>query len=141
MVSQAKYGCCTKSNPSTRPLWDSCDCGTVLLSADWSSFSQSEDILSSVSLILEELLIRTYNLCLLGVGNVNRTLLRLLCSREQELQERYGIAWKITGVASRRLGWIANGEGLPTLPAADGAAFEDNGSKLNGVREWLRAAE
>ncbi len=97
MVSQAKYGCCTKSNPSTRPLWDSCDCGTVLLSADWSSFSQSEDILSSVSLILEELLIRTYNLCLLGVGNVNRTLLRLLCSREQELQERYGIAWKITG--------------------------------------------
>src|SRR5216683_7058934 len=45
MVSQAKYGCCTKSNPSTRPLWDSCDCGTVLLSADWSSFSQPEDIL------------------------------------------------------------------------------------------------
>ena len=96
---------------------------------------------SFVSLILEELLIRTYKLCLLGVGNVNRTLLRLLRSREQELREQYGIAWKITGVASRRLGWIANGEGLPTLPAADGSAFEDNGSKLNGVREWLRAAE
>jgi homoserine dehydrogenase len=80
-------------------------------------------------------------LCLLGVGNVNRTLVRLLCSREQELRERYGIAWKITGVASRRLGWIANPEGVPAPPVSDGSALDEHSSKLKDVREWLRAAK
>ena len=53
-----------------------------------------------------------YNLCLLGFGNVNRTLVRLLDDREQELRDRYGISFRITGIATRRLGWIADPEGL-----------------------------
>ena len=56
--------------------------------------------------------IQTYNLCFLGFGNVNRTLMQLLCDREQELRERYGIVWRVTGVASRRLGWIADADGM-----------------------------
>ena len=56
--------------------------------------------------------IHTYKLCLLGFGNVNRTLVRLLLDREQELRERHGISFRITGVASRRLGWIADADGL-----------------------------
>jgi len=51
---------------------------------------------------------RVHNLCLLGFGNVNRTLVQLLHDREQELRDKYGIAWRITGVATRRLGWIAS---------------------------------
>jgi homoserine dehydrogenase len=55
---------------------------------------------------------RTYNLCVLGFGNVNRTLVRLLEARAQELREKYGITFRITGIASRRLGWIADPHGL-----------------------------
>jgi len=57
------------------------------------------------------------NLCFLGFGNVNRTLVRLLEDRRQELQDRYGIAFRITGIASRRLGWIADANGLETNSA------------------------
>jgi homoserine dehydrogenase len=56
-------------------------------------------------------IIRTYNLCLLGFGNVNRTLLRLLQKKDRELRQR-GIAWRITGVATRKMGWIADPNGL-----------------------------
>ncbi|HTT22493.1 MAG TPA: hypothetical protein VMG82_26435 [Candidatus Sulfotelmatobacter sp.] len=56
--------------------------------------------------------IRTYNLCFLGFGNVNRTLVRLLEDRAEELRERYSINFRITGIASRRLGWIADRNGL-----------------------------
>jgi homoserine dehydrogenase len=59
---------------------------------------------------------------------VNRTLVGLLEDRTQELQESYGISWRITGVASRRLGWIANAEGLE--PAAVLALNSDLTSSL-----------
>ena len=61
---------------------------------------------------LREDSIRTHNLCFLGFGNVNRTLVRLLEDRAPELRDRYGIAFRITGIASRRLGWIADPNGL-----------------------------
>ncbi len=61
---------------------------------------------------VEENSIRTFNLCFLGFGNVNRTLIRLLEDRARELREGYGISFYITGVASRRLGWIADANGL-----------------------------
>jgi len=80
-----------------------------------------------------EVLIRTYNLCLLGFGNVNRTLVRLLESKNQGLQER-GISWRISGIATRRMGWIANPNGLNVdeIPSVTGSAIN--------VREWLNAA-
>jgi homoserine dehydrogenase len=70
--------------------------------------------------------IRTYNLCFLGFGNVNRTLAQLLADREQELRERYGIAWRVTGVASRRRGWIADPNGLD-LKAQVGSDLKASG--------------
>jgi homoserine dehydrogenase len=81
--------------------------------------------------------IRPYNLCFLGFGNVNRTLVQLLAERATELRDRHGITFRITGVASRRLGWNANPEGLdvPVLPDA-----RANGSPTN-VRDWLDAAQ
>jgi len=60
----------------------------------------------------EEPAIHTHNLCFLGFGNVNRTLVRLLEDRAQELGDRHGISYLITGIASRRMGWIADPNGL-----------------------------
>ena len=99
--------------------------------------------------------IRTYNLCFLGFGNVNRTLAQLLFDREAELRDGYGVAFRITGVASRRLGWIANREGFDFHGAAEDASAEDLASvarppstvkpqapnqKLPGIKDWLAAA-
>ena len=91
-----------------------------------------------------ETAIHSYNLCLLGFGNVNRTLVRLLVDREPALRAR-GIAWRITGIASRRLGWIADPNGLDPkllcckIPAAPGN-FPTSASVSTDVREWLHAA-
>jgi homoserine dehydrogenase len=91
--------------------------------------------------------IRTYNLCFLGFGNVNRTLVRLLEDRTQELRECFGISFRITGVASRRLGWIADANGLDA--AALLATSPDLRSSLSrtgasapqtDIRSWLGAA-
>jgi homoserine dehydrogenase len=83
---------------------------------------------------------------------VNRTLVRLLEDRAQELRERHGISWRITGVASRRLGWIADTNGLDfsKLLASNagissgllraGAPAPHNPPPQN-VREWLAAAQ
>ena len=88
--------------------------------------------------------IRTHNLCFLGYGNVNRTLVRLLADRESELRDRYGIAFRITGVASRRLGWIANPNGLDpeACVARPPSASKSEESELQSgnVRDWLAAA-
>jgi homoserine dehydrogenase len=88
---------------------------------------------------------QTYNLCLLGFGNVNRALLPLLCRKEAELRENFGISWRITGVATRRLGWIANPKGLdPEALTAQDLQTELAKHALPGksdVRSWLRAAD
>ena len=55
---------------------------------------------------------KTTHLCLLGFGNVNRTLVELLQRKESQLRERHGIEWRITGVASRRIGWQVNTAGF-----------------------------
>ncbi len=91
-----------------------------------------------------------FNLCFLGFGNVNRTLVRLLADRETELRDRHGITYRITGVASRRLGWIANPNGLdPAAVRGAGAPAREKSqpaSNLSGntsaqnVRSWLAAA-
>ena len=100
--------------------------------------------------------IRTYNLCFLGFGNVNRTLVRLLEDRGQELRDRHGISFRITGIASRRLGWIADSSGLdPTVvsdpvcgagtaarerPESNSALRVSQTAPHHNVREWLAAA-
>jgi len=75
---------------------------------------------------------------------VNRTLVRLLIDRDPELRAR-GIAWRITGIASRRLGWIANAGGLdPALLSGQGAVtaadFPAASTRSANVREWLQTA-
>src|SRR5260370_35880286 len=64
---------------------------------------------------------KQYNLCFLGFGNVGRALARLFALKSAELRELYGIEWRITGVATRRMGWLANAEGfkIETLLGGD----------------------
>jgi len=92
-----------------------------------------------------------YNLCFLGFGNVNRALARLLADRAGELRDRYGITFHITGIASRRLGWIADVRGLdaPGLCGAGTPARElpkvpskpsASQAQAQAVRDWLAAA-
>ena len=84
--------------------------------------------------------IRTYNLCLLGFGNVNRALVRLLREKESGLRES-GIAWCITGVASRRLGWIADQAGVNADSLLEGKGrAEVPAPHTQNVRDWLKAA-
>ena len=94
-----------------------------------------------------------YNLCFLGYGNVNRTLVRLLADRAQELREKYGIDYRLTGIASRRLGWIADPNGLNVedvcgagkcgagAPARDLPKADQKQSASQNARDWLAAAK
>ena len=58
------------------------------------------------------------------------------------LRDTYGIEWRLTGIASRRIGWIADPKGL------DPAALLENRfpempawRKPQNVRQWLEAAD
>lgn len=73
-------------------------------------------------------------------------------SRNEHLREQHRLAWRVTGVASRRLGWIADPQGLnldllcdagaPSASLrADLARGHFTGAGACGdVRQWLRAA-
>ena len=71
---------------------------------------------------------------------MNRALVRLLQKKEPELRERE-IAYRITGVATRRLGWLANSTGMDLSALASGnvSATQNFKSSAN-VREWLGEA-
>ena len=92
----------------------------------------------------EDISIRIHNLCLLGYGNVNRALVRLLADRAEGLRNRYGISYRITGVASRRLGWIANPDGLDPDASVErtllSAGRESHLYPAN-IQDWLAAAQ
>ena len=84
-------------------------------------------------------MMRTWNLALVGFGNVGQELVRQLVAKRAELRHRYGIDWRLTGVASRRIGWLADPAGFdlarllagPPAPSPDGP---------RDVRQWLGAA-
>jgi homoserine dehydrogenase len=55
-----------------------------------------------------------------------------------------GIGWRITGVASRRMGWLANGGGFDPGQLGDntvaGALPANDRDRISDVRSWLVAA-
>lgn len=82
---------------------------------------------------------KTYNLALLGFGNVGREFVRLLVSKTGELRQNYSIEWRLTGVASRRIGWIADANGL--RPDAILRGEFPHGNHAANVREWISQAK
>lgn len=71
--------------------------------------------------------------------------MQLLANRQAEMRSRYGIEFRITGIASRRLGWNANSEGfeISSLCGAGAPAREllNSSAKCTNVRHWLQCAK
>jgi len=87
--------------------------------------------------------IATHNLCIVGFGNIGRALVRLLQRKRAQLAAQHGIEWRITGVASRRLGWLVSSRGFAPGDLLDGARLarlRSSASKASNVEEWLRQA-
>jgi len=82
----------------------------------------------------------SYNLCIVGFGNVGKALVRLLQRKSDVLLQQYGIEWKITGIASRRLGWIAASGGLNPEQLLDDDALPRIKPTAQGVSDWLEMA-
>lgn len=68
---------------------------------------------------------------------MGKALLRLLVSKELELRRRYDIRWRLTGVAARRSGWIADPEGLNPLAILNGHWPVAPIHSCRDVRDWL----
>ncbi|MGB8887259.1 MAG: homoserine dehydrogenase [Candidatus Korobacteraceae bacterium] len=83
--------------------------------------------------------IRTYNLCLVGLGNVGKAFVALLQKKQLELNSRYGIEGRVTGIASRRLGWLVAPGGF--TPAKVLAADFSEAQRAGDLREWLRLGQ
>jgi homoserine dehydrogenase len=60
----------------------------------------------------------------------------MLISKETELRRKYDVRWRLTGVASRRLGWISDPDGMNPLAALSGR-FPNEKPIGRNVREWL----
>ncbi len=79
-----------------------------------------------------------HNLALIGFGNVNKGLLELLEQKKIEL-EALGINFQITGVYSRRLGFIVNPNGLNLSDLLGNRVAPD--PSIQSVPEFLSAAQ
>ncbi len=84
---------------------------------------------------------KLYNLCFIGFGNVGRALARLLALKSDELKDLYGINWRITGIASRRIGWLADSKGFDISQVLANPPVEKQPFAEVGIKDWLQAAE
>lgn len=62
----------------------------------------------------------------------------MLERKKQELSSRYGVACHVTGVASRRLGWLAAADGFDSVKLLAGDFSQ--AETAPDIRDWLRAA-
>jgi homoserine dehydrogenase len=68
-----------------------------------------------------------------GFGTVGRALHALLERRRAALQHEYGITYSVTGLSSRRMGWLANASGMDASSPA--------GTECRNIHQWLAEAE
>jgi homoserine dehydrogenase len=72
---------------------------------------------------------------------VAKAFLRLLIAKETELHRRYDIRWRLTGIATRRNGWLADSEGFNPLNLLNSHWPEQrHGTPARNIHEWLAAA-
>ena len=68
--------------------------------------------------------------------------MRLLVAKTNVLRDTYGIEWRLTGIASRRVGGIADSKGLdPSALLANRFPETPPWCKPQNVRQWLEAAD
>jgi len=63
----------------------------------------------------------------------------MLIAKETELRRRYDVRWRLTGVATRRCGWVADADGLNPIALLNGhwPAPRQNSPACLSVAEWL----
>ena len=83
---------------------------------------------------------KIFNLCLLGYGNVARALVPLLVEKAEAMREEFGVGWRVTGVATRRTGWLAAPEGFNVEELLSGEITQRVSPTPTDVNEWLAAA-
>jgi homoserine dehydrogenase len=83
---------------------------------------------------------KIFNLCLLGFGNVGRALVPLLVEKSDEMRDRFRLGWRVTGVATRRTGWLAAPEGFAEGELLSGELASRVSPRPSNVREWLAAS-
>ncbi|HEY0006762.1 MAG TPA: hypothetical protein VGB17_18410 [Pyrinomonadaceae bacterium] len=83
---------------------------------------------------------KTLNLCFLGFGNVGEALAHLLLRKREEMREQYGIEWIVTGIATRRRGWLVDPEGFRLSAFFGCEAGPEVAPRPGNVRDWLKAA-
>ena len=76
----------------------------------------------------------------MGFGHVGRALLRLLISKEIELRRKHDVRWRLTGVASRRIGWSSDPDGLNPISILNGH-FPTQTHPPRNVREWIERSK
>ena len=79
----------------------------------------------------------SYNLAIMGFGNVGRAFLRLLIAKETELRRRYDVRWRLTAVATRRAGWVVDPDGLNPLALLNGHWPHPAPNAPRNAREWM----
>jgi homoserine dehydrogenase len=74
---------------------------------------------------------------------VGRAFWRRLIAKETELRRKYDIRWRLTGVATRRVGWFADADGLNPIALLNGhwPTRAANAAPSRDVREWLERAK
>ena len=81
-------------------------------------------------------------MALIGFGNVGKEFVRLLIAKQAVLREQYELEWKLVGLASRRIGWIADPRGLDAAALLAGEVPDvPVWRRPQNVRQWLEAAD
>lgn len=84
---------------------------------------------------------KTFNLCFLGFGNVGQALVRLLLEKREEMRSHYAIDWRITGVATRRMGWLVDPDGFDIESLLEGKTVSNIPQLPEDAGEWLEQAQ
>jgi homoserine dehydrogenase len=71
---------------------------------------------------------------------VGRSFLRLLIAKESELRRRYDLRWRLTAVATRRSGWLADPHGLNPIALLNGHWPAQREIPAKDIHEWLEKA-
>lgn len=86
-------------------------------------------------------MIQVVNLALLGFGSVGRALVELLIQKRAALKAEHGLEWRITALASRRLGcWVTTGGGFDPERLRQGQFVPAERLPTTDVGAWLDAS-
>ena len=66
----------------------------------------------------------------------------MLIAKETEMRRRYDVRWRLTGVATRRAGWVADPDGLNPIALLNGhwPAPRSTSPVCQNVADWLQQA-